>query len=555
MTRVFWTRSLLAAAVLGAVCWTGSDTAIADPADDAVRIAGKKIADANPDVRAEAVADLARANNKAGTTLIMQVLSTENDGPAGWRMSESVAMLTSEEALEVIEKTVLKWNKPENLFGAFWTLLGLATQNSERANLILRKAVDESKDDDIYLRSAAIEAMAGGKRADMADCLLKVLKTYDPKWDVDAPIIALTCIQACPRMVGNGDPAMRNNVVLALADILEKTKDDRVQWFTCTALSKITGEDTYIDATFWRWWVEQGGRKVERRDEGATVAGRDVPKFFKASAVGKRVVFVIDISGSMQAPVEISPEMRKPPEPPKKDEPKGPTTGGGTSGKGEKGNEKDDKKKEIPPPDYSKVKTKLDLAKVELIYTLTYLPDDYCFNILIYHTPHSMIDNGSAEFVQATDANKKKFIKKVEGLNWALLTNIHGALNRSFCVNAKKTLDPMKIGKNTNNPAWDPDCLKTGATTIFFLTDGSPTISDDSTDIGVTGTANGNPVGNGRMCQPQNIVDDIARLNVFRKCVINTVGIGPHAQNLLQALARMSGGEYIDRSAIAKSGD
>ncbi|MCB9934080.1 MAG: HEAT repeat domain-containing protein [Planctomycetes bacterium] len=549
MSRFLWTRTLLAAAVFGALfCVTGNVQA--DPAEEAVRIAGKKIGEKNPDVRAQAVEDLARANNKAGTTLIMQCLATEDDGPAGYRMAEAVRMLTSEEALEVIEKNVLKWTKPENLFGAYWTFMGLSGQNSEPANAILRKAIDESKDDDIYLRSAAIEAMAETGRTDMADLLLKVLKSYDPDWDEKSPIIVLTSVQGAPKMVGGGDTKKRNEVVLALADILEKTKDDRIQWFTCTALSKITGEDTYIEAGFWRWWVEMGGKKVERREEGATVAGRDVPKFFKAAAVGKRVMFVIDISGSMQHPVELPPEMKKPPEPePKKEE--GPTTGGGKSGK--KGDsDEEEKKPVIPPPDYSKVKSKLDLAKVELIHTLRHLPDDYWFNIVIYHTAHDMIDGSNKEFVQASEANKAKFIKKVEGLNWASLTNIHGALTRSFCVNKKKTLDPMKIGKNTNNPAWDPECLRTGATTIFFLTDGTPTISDDCTDTGQVGRQGGPMIGNGRFCQTNNIALDIKRLNVFRKAVINTVGIGPHDGTLLGALAQMSGGEYIDRSGIAR---
>jgi hypothetical protein len=555
MTRVFWTKTLLATAILAALSWAGTTPVVADPADDAVKIAGKNITNANPDERAKAVEDLARANNKAGTTLIMQCLATESDGPAGWRMSDSVRMLNSEESLEVIEKSVLKWTRPENLFGAYWTLLGLASQNTEPASAIVRKAIEETRDDDIYLRSAAIEAIAEAKRTDMADLLLKVLKTYDPEWDEDSPIIALTVIQGAARVVSGADVPMRNNIVLALADVLEKSKDDRIQWFACMALSKITGEDTYIDATFWRWWVEQGGKKAERRDEGATVAGRDVPKFFKAAAVGKRVVFVIDISGSMQHPADISPEMKKPPEPPPKEGPKDPTTGGGKAGKGGAKEDEKEEKKPLPPPDYSKVKTKLDLAKVELIYTLTHLPEDYWFNIVIYHTPHSMIDNSAAEFVQATEANKKKFIKKVDELNWVNLTNIHGALTRSYCVNKRNTLDPMKIGKNTNNPAWDPECLKTGATTIFFLTDGFPTISDDSTDIGTVGRAGGNPVGNGRMCNAQNIVDDIRRMNVFRKCVINTVGIGPHDGRLIQALAEMSGGEYVDRSAVAKKGD
>ncbi|MCB9893958.1 MAG: hypothetical protein H6839_05910 [Planctomycetes bacterium] len=550
MTSKLWTRTLLAGGLFAALLSVSTTHVVADAADDAVRIASKNITDKNPDVRAKAVQDLARANNKTGTTYIMTCLATEDDGPAGWSMAESIAMLTSEEALDVVEKNVLKWERPENLFGAFWTFLGLSQQNSERGNQILRKAIEESKDDDIYIRSAAIEAMARTSRSDMAELLLKVLKTYQEDWDEKTPIIALTCVQAAPAMTKGGDTTIRNNIVLAMADILEKSKDDRIQWFTCKALSEITGEDTYIDPTFWRWWVEMGGKKVARGEsrDGNTVAGRDVPKFFKAAAVGKRVMFVIDISGSMQGPVTMPPPDKEPPkEEPKKDD--GPVTGGKKGGKDD--GDDDEKKPEIPPPDYSKVKTKMDLAKVELIYTLKYLPDDYWFNIVIYSTGHDWIDGANKEFVQATEPNKAKFIKKVEALNWAQLTNIHGALTRGFCGNKRKSLDPNKIGKKENNPAWDPECLRTGATTIFFLTDGTPTISDDCTDGGQVGRPGGPSIGNGRYCQPENIAADMARMNVFRKCVINTVGIGPHDGRLLDALARMSGGEYIDRTGLA----
>jgi hypothetical protein len=103
------------------------------------------------------------------------------------------------------------------------------------------------------------------------------------------------------------------------------------------------------------------------------------------------------------------------------------------------------------------------------------------------------------------------------------------------------------------NPAWDPECLKSGATTIFFLTDGFPTISDDTTNNGEVGRTT--PTGNGRYVDMNNIILDVKRMNVFRKVVINTIGIGPHPQQLLQALAEMSGGEYIDRSGAATDRD
>jgi hypothetical protein len=515
--------------------------------------AGQSAKSDNPDSRAEALDLACKANNKQGANAAMHAIATESDGPAGFRMAQSIEQLTSEEALDVVEKSVLTFSKPENLFGAYWTFIGMARQNTERSNAIIRKAIVDSRPEQYLLRAAAIEALAYTARSDQADLLLEALRKLDPKrLELEQAIVTYSSVHAAPKLAKTAEKKLRDDIVLELANVLERVEDDRLQWHTCKALSVITGEDMYIDPAFWRWWVEVGGKVVERRaDEGPTVASRDVPKFFKAAAVGKRVVFVIDVSGSMKHPVEVP----APPPPPAKEEPKRPVTGSG-SGKGGKGaGDKEPEKPKIPPPDYSRVRTKLDLAKVELIHTLTYLPEDYWFNIVTYHTPHSMIDGGTREFVQATEANKKKFIKKVEALSPLKQTNIHGGLVRAFCVNDKKSLDPAKIGKKENNPAWDPECLRTGATTIFFLTDGHPTISDDTTNGGEVGRPGGARRGNGRMVKGRNIIADVQRMNTFRKVVINTIGIGPHSAGLMDALARMTGGEYIDRSGATRHGD
>jgi hypothetical protein len=506
----------------------------------------QSIEDRNPDTRALAVELAAKANTRVSAQTVMAAVAVESDGPAGFKMAEHVALLTSNEALDVVERAVMGFNKPENLFGAYWTFLGLLRQNSERSNEIVRKAITDTRDRDFYLRAAAIEALAVTGSTRHADLLLTTLRGLDQRrMETEHLILTLSCIHGAPKLVRGIEAELRNNIVLALADLLEKTSDDRIQWFLCTALAEITGEEKYIDPEFWRWWVRSGGVKTEHAKEGHSVAGRDIPRFFEAAAVGKRVVFAIDISGSMQHPVNLPPEMRRPPETPTPER-RRPTTG--------RGAERDQaEEREIPPPDYSKVRTKLDLAKVELIHTLRHLPEDYYFNIVLYHTPHSMIDSSKNEFVRATEANKQLFIRKVEDLHWAQLTNIHGALVRSFGINMRRSIDPMRIGRRDNNPAWDPECMVSGATTIFFLTDGSPTISDDSTDTGTVGRAGGPPRGNGRMVQPANIVTDVRRMNTFRKVVINTVGIGPHHQGLMRALAEMSGGEYIDRTGVASN--
>jgi hypothetical protein len=548
MTKWNWLLCAAALLMLAGVIHAPAD-AQDSRAAEAVRIASQRIGDANPDVRAQAVADLARANNRDGTGFMMRAIEAETDGPAGFRMAESVQQLTSEEALAVVERSVLGFIKPEQLFGAYWTFLGLARQKSERGDQILTKAIRETKRE-VFIKAAAIEAIARAERTELAELLVEVLGMYDQRrWEGDQQILALAAIQGSPAIVKKGEAEPRHKVVLALADILEATKDDRMQWFVCKALAEITGEDTYIDPEFWRWWVQSGGVQVKRKEDGHTIATRDVPKFFETAAVGKRVVFVIDISGSMQHPVNLPPEVRNPPKP--AEQPKGPTTGSGGRGGRDAGKEEP---APPPPPDYSRVRTRLDLAKVELIHTLEQLDESYWFNIVIYDTEHFYIDGGQRQFLQATSQNRNRMIGRVRSLEWRNLTNIHGALVRAYCTNSRRSLDPSKLDRS-NNPAWHADCLATGATTIFFLTDGSPTISDDSTNIGEVGRAGGPPIGNGRMVQPNNIVADVARLNTFRKVVIHTVGIGRHNRGLMQAIARVTGGDYIDRTGLSDQDD
>lgn len=512
------------------------------------------LASKNPDLRAEAAEAMARNNNKAAADAILAALAVENDGPAGFRMADAVANLNSPEALTVIGRTVKGWTAAEKLFGAYWCFCGLARMRNEKADAILSEIVTESGEREVYIRAAVIEAIAYAERTDQVELLVETIKKYEPAWDQRNMILTLTCVQNAPKLCKGIPDDSRNRVVLALADVLEKTKDDRVVYFLATALHEISGEEKYIDAAFWRWWVEVGGKKIERQSggDGNTASSRDVPKFFKAGAVGKRVVFVIDVSGSMQHPVKLPREPKKPPEPPKEKEKEGgPVTGKGESEK-EKDKEKEAEKKppEIPKPDYSRVKSKLDLAKVELIHCLKYLPEDYKFNVVIYDTGHSLLDASVKNLVPATQVNKDKAIKKVQALTPMALTNIHGGLTRAFCINEKGMIDQKKL-----NPGWDPDCMATGATTIFFLTDGSPTASDDTTNIGEP-DPNGRQVpANGRMVKPENIVQDVRRMNTFRKVVINTIGIGPHYGPLMAELARISGGEYVDRSGVAERGD
>jgi hypothetical protein len=93
------------------------------------------------------------------------------------------------------------------------------------------------------------------------------------------------------------------------------------------------------------------------------------------------------------------------------------------------------------------------------------------------------------------------------------------------------------------DPASDMNCLVSGATTIFFLTDGSPNVSDEKD----TGDDLASMFGS-RFTMAENIIAEVRRLNLFRRAVIHTVGIGAHPRDLLEGLAKATGGAYIDRT-------
>ncbi|MCB9893957.1 MAG: hypothetical protein H6839_05905 [Planctomycetes bacterium] len=505
--------------------------------DEVTHRLGKSATSEDPDERARAVEDLCRINDKLAASYVLAALQVEHDGPAGFRMCDAVADLTDPDALKLISKTVGKWNTPETLMGAVWLLTGLAKQRSRGGDDVLGELADDVSERDVYFGSAYIEALASAGRTDFGHMLPPLLGEYSSKWDNERWMFALTVLSACPRMVTDKDNDTRFAVVLKLADILDQTKDDRIRWFTCKALADITGKPPYAQGQYWRWWVKVGGVTPEDQPEheGKTSTGRRPPAFFDAEAVGKRVVFVIDVSGSMSSPVNMGEE----PKDPKTDKKDGPVSG---KRKGDK--DDDNKAEEVEKPDYSGVVTKLDLAKVELIFTLNHLPEDYSFNIVTYGSTHSMLIQSRNEFVQATEKNKQTFIKKVEQLAVMGATNIHGALNRAFCINEKKTLDPADMMNGKADPASDLNCLLSGATTIFFLTDGSPNVSDEKNPPDRVA----DPTARARFTITENIIAEVRRLNLFRRAVIHTVGIGPHPKPLLQGLANATGGKYIDRS-------
>jgi hypothetical protein len=459
--------------------------------------------DASPDNRVEGAKRLLADGDKKSVKAVMEALVAERDGFAGREMGRAFSGLKGAEGLNQADSSVMACKKTEEMFAAYWALCGLAFGNTPEGTGTLKKALDKGDKKNVSLRACALEAIGEAARDNLAPLALAIVNAYKPEDDKGNVFENLAAITAVRKLCPKGEDREAQKPYLeALIHVLDASGDERIKYFAALGLSRITGQPAYLSAGWWRAWL--AGNVAEEAGAGKTVA------FFDAIAVGTRVLFVIDVSGSMEWPADM--EFAKNP----------------VTGKGKENG-----------PDYSQVKTKLDLAKVELLWTLKNLPEDYHFNIITYSKEHQLILPDESELVQATDENKRKFSIAVYGLKAEGGTNIHGALTQAFTV--------VRKGKVKEDPALDPKAMLEGVDTIFFMTDGEPSWSDDSTGEGYVHPKWGS-IGNGRYVKPEAILADISRINTFRKVVIHAIAVGKDAAHqMMQDLAEQNHGRYVNR--------
>jgi len=510
---------------------------LAESYNEAMARVGNDLRSKDPKVRAGAVEALAATGEMPAVTMTLDMMTREEDPYAAKDMGRAIRHFGAGKQLEAVEKRILKFTTQPQAFHAYWAIAGLAEAKSTEADAVIAKAVKDSKEKEFWIRAAALEAIAETNRTDLTPLVEWSLKNHSKSLEEEAAIVPITATTTAARIADGKEKFV---LVAALADMLETYQSDRIKFFAAQACASITGKKAFYDPYYWRHWVKMEGDMDggEKNGKQPRTGVRKVPKFFDAEAVGTRAIFVIDISGSMAGPVTVKPQ---PKEPPKEEEKKGPITGKDRKKDGEK-----EEKKDPPPPDYSKVKTKLDLAKVELIYTLEQLDETYEFTVVTYSTTHDYLIPAKKGFVKATEANKKQFIEKVKALAPTGATNIHGALMRGFRTS---TSGPIK-----GDPATDSAVMLGGVDTIFFLTDGHPNVCDemvvnDSRQAGVP------PPERHKFSFPEGILADVRRVNTFRKVVIHTVGIGPHAGQLLRDISASSGGSYRDMSGASGGGE
>ncbi len=219
------------------------------------------------------------------------------------------------------------------------------------------------------------------------------------------------------RAVGRRQVVRAVNPLIDLVDKFDKRRNDI--WIESRlALNAITGLDLESVDDWRRYWaddVEESFRPETGgydRDSGSTVVLDDAPEFFGTEVLSKRIVIVIDISGSMEA-VD-------------------PYTGGTSDG--------------IPGVG-STERMRIERAKQEMVRLVESLTPDIRFTLIKFSTQVSVWEN---ELQSASESTKRKAVSWAKAITAEGVTNTGDALDRAFEIEG------------------DPNLF-------FLISDGSPT--------------------------------------------------------------------------------
>lgn len=288
----------------------------------------------------------------------------------------------------------------------------------------------------------------------------------------------------------------------ALIEALQKS-DGRMQHEINDALVALTGVDRHGDASAWKSWWDSNRESFLDGDfqpspQDAGVAPSSATTFYGIPIKSKKVVFVLDRSGSMMEPSEWE------------------LPGGEDVSTGAKG------KNEVPDLKPSGDR-KIDIARWQLKRALAGMPDGAEFNIVFFNQDVS----------DATILNPKGLVK----LSKATRNQAYAFIDATTPDGGTNIFDPMERALSFAGSGIGDKLYKSGADTIFLLTDGIP--------------------NSGQIPEPTEILVQIKELNATRKVKINTIGVfssvGPGSMQpdereegtkFLQQMAEESGGVF-----------
>ncbi|MFH1226286.1 MAG: hypothetical protein V1701_00105 [Planctomycetota bacterium] len=291
----------------------------------------------------------------------------------------------------------------------------------------------------------------------------------------------------------------------------------------------------------------------DQEDPSLTKSVIDLGQYYKIKINSDRIVFILDISGSMgwehREPTVKEVETKK-----EEAKPKPVTTG---EPEKEPAAPTEPQVQTVPEPLQKKKKeidsripkTRIDAVKKESVNAIYYLDPRVNFSIIFYNGDIEVWKN---DLVPATYENKMDAITAIDGRGPGGGTNIYDAIEAAYKMvksagNApakpkdEPKAEPKKVVSGDKKGQPNIDKIVSGADTVFLLTDGQPTV--------------------GKILLPDDIINSVRRLNDLRRIKINTIAVGASDSAdenttdqllvniyLMRRIAEVTGGSFVDKT-------
>jgi len=410
----------------------------------------------------------------------------------------------------------------------------LNSMGSDEARSEIIKSVDKAAD--YRMRIILIEVCERFSGDEVSRALVGCIDDRNEKVAISAA-----------RALGNKGSLDAIEPLIAQMEKMAKKKKDGERLYSDIrrALEKITGQRDLIEAQDWRNWYNANKDKIvpgapgaDGRSETArpVIGDAKTVSFFGLEIDSRRIIFVIDVSGSMEIP-DPPPENWVP------DSDLG--KGKGTTIKEDDPTLKKKKQKEQEkmkdPSVWGEKRKRIVRTKNELIRVLKVLQGSVKFNIIAFSDE---IRSFNKSLQKATASTKSKAVKWVEKLSASGLTFTDDALREAFKDGQSRPGsgrgDSNSGGKGHRTSSDSPRRSSSSqgeADTIILLSDGAPT------HMGGDAKAE----WNGHQ-DSQAIIDSIfnwlEKENKFRKIVIHTLGFTGANFEFMQKLAKETGGTF-----------
>jgi hypothetical protein len=397
-------------------------------------------------------------------------------------------------------------------------------------------------------RAAAIAAVGASRSANLKAVIVPTCATFPPKskeadrmallgamsgalWDNRARVNDAEYREALTAYIGLlGDD-------VELTHLAKVQMARHLQWI-------LKGPSLFIDKEAWLELMARG----EVKSRGPSHTAVQKPRFFGIETEGERMCYVVDMSDSMCRPIH-----------PDSKPATGPVTGPKVKKKRELMDEND-----LP---WHKIETRWDLAREQLRISLYRLTPDKHFSVVIFGTHAEPLD-ACKGMIKATKGNVDRVVAELDGIKAKMpdkltpdeqrdspdgklrgKTNLHAGLRKAYGLAGRGFVDTVGYV--------DPEVLTEGCDTIFLLSDGAPSFDDyegvdkdynegrvvHDQEYGVEAKRTPQIRYPGPYVNAEWLVEDVRRMNAFRRIRLHCIGLGEANMGLLRQLADMGHGE------------